>query len=111
MAVDSEGGIVSSTAPSSPVVARDGAAPELGPRATCASRRTPWTPSERHVIDEDAPAGLSPQGQLLATIGAQDLHKPKAPTVDGGRRPGVRREGAADPEVWRAGARGGWRSA
>jgi TolA-binding protein len=36
-----------------------------------------------YVIDEDAGVLVfSPQGQLLASVGAQDLHKPKALTVD-----------------------------
>ena len=36
-----------------------------------------------YVIDEDAGVlAFSPKGQLLATVGPQDLHKPKALTVD-----------------------------
>jgi len=88
MAVDSEGGIVLlDRAERSVRVFDEGGRllRSLGPRT---DMRKPLDVAvdafqNAYVIDEDAGVLVfSPQGQLLATVGAQDLHKPKALTVD-----------------------------
>jgi len=88
MAVDSEGGIVLLDRAERSVRVFDEAGRlirSLGPRT---DMRKPLDVAvdafqNVYVIDEEAGVLVfSPQGQLLATVGAQDLHKPKALTVD-----------------------------
>jgi len=88
IAVDSEGGIILLDRAEHSVRIYDEAGRllrSLGPRT---DMRKPMDVAvdafqNIYVIDEDAGVlAFSPKGQLLATVGPQDLHKPKALTVD-----------------------------
>jgi TolA-binding protein len=90
MAVDSEGGVVLLDRGDRSVRVFDEAGRPLrtlGPRS---DMRKPVDVAvdafqNTYVVDEDAGVLVfSPQGQLLATVGAQDLRKPAAVTVDPG---------------------------
>jgi TolA-binding protein len=88
LAVDSEGGVVILDHADRSVRVFDATGRELralGPRS---DMRKPVDVAvdafqNTYVVDEDAGVLVfSPQGQLLATVGAQDLRKPTAVTVD-----------------------------